>query len=146
MSLGGVGYIELIKGFFGLTYPIKESEWISHMVVQDRNIDEVHIYIDLRKLNDSCMYDPFPTLFTDEVLQEASSQEMYSFTDGFLRYHQIQIGKEVHHKTTFVTEWGCFQYTVMPFGLKNALVIFSWLVVAAFKYFIHMLSRPISML
>ena len=38
---------------------------------------------------------------------------------------------------TFVTEWGCFQYTVMPFGLKNAPAIISWVVVAAFKYFIQ---------
>ena len=38
---------------------------------------------------------------------------------------------------TFVTEWGCFQYTIMPFGLKNALVTFSRVVIAAFKDFIH---------
>ena len=62
---------------------------------------------------------------------------MYSFTDGFSGYHQIRIAKEDRHKTTFVTEWGCFQYTVMPFGLKNVPVIFSWVVVTAFKYFIQ---------
>ena len=62
---------------------------------------------------------------------------MYSFTDGFSDYHQIRIAKEDRHKTTFVTEWGCFQYTVMPFGLKNAPAIFSCVVVAAFKDFIH---------
>ena len=38
---------------------------------------------------------------------------------------------------TFVTKWGCYQYTVMPFGLKNAPTIFSRIVVSAFKYFIH---------
>lgn len=40
-------------------------------------------------------------------------------------------------KTTFATKWGCFQYTVMPFGLKNAPAIFSRVVVAAFKESIH---------
>lgn len=34
-------------------------------------------------------------------------------------------------------EWGCFQYTVMPFGLKNALKIFSRVVIVMFKEFIH---------
>ena len=62
---------------------------------------------------------------------------MYSFTDDFSGYHQVRITKEDHHKTTFVTEWGCYQYTVMPFGLKNAPTIFSRIVVSAFKYFIH---------
>jgi hypothetical protein len=38
---------------------------------------------------------------------------------------------------TFVTEWGSYQYTVMLFGLKNAPVVFSRVVVAAFKEFIH---------
>ena len=34
-------------------------------------------------------------------------------------------------------EWGCFEYTVMHFGLNNALAIFSRIVVDAFKEFIH---------
>ena len=41
------------------------------------------------------------------------------------------------HKTTFTIEWGSFQYTVMPFGLKNARVIFSRVVVVVFKEYIH---------
>ena len=62
---------------------------------------------------------------------------MYSFTDGFSGYHQIRIAKEDRHTITFATKWGCFQYTVMPFGLKNALVIFSRTVAVEFKYFIR---------
>ena len=44
---------------------------------------------------------------------------------------------EDQHKTTFVIEWGCFQYTVMPFGMKNARAIFSQVVVTVFKEFIQ---------
>ena len=95
---------------------VEESEWISPMVVQGKKTDEIRICVDLIKLNDVCMHDPFPTPFTDEVLEGVGGQEMYSFTNGFLGYHQIQIAKEDCHKTTFVTEWGCFQYIVMPFG------------------------------
>ena len=62
---------------------------------------------------------------------------MYSFTDGFSGYHQIWIAKEDRYKITFVTEWGCFQYTIMPFGLKNTLAVYSHLVVAVFKDFIQ---------
>ena len=62
---------------------------------------------------------------------------MYSFTNGFSRYHHIWIAKEDRHKTTFVIEWGCFQYTSMPFGLKNVLAIFSSVVVAMLKEFIQ---------
>ena len=62
---------------------------------------------------------------------------MYSFMDGFSGYREIRIAKEYHHKTTFVTEWIFFQYTMMSFGLKNAPAIFSRVVVATFKYFIQ---------
>ena len=67
----------------GIINPIEELEWISPMVVQDKKIGEVHICVDLWKLNDACMHDPFPTLFTNEVLEGVGGQEMYSFIDGF---------------------------------------------------------------
>ena len=117
--------------------PVEASEWISPMVVQDKKTGEVRIYFNLRKINDAYMHDPFMTPFTNEVLEEVGSKEMYSFTDGFSGYHQIRIAKEDRHKKTFVMEWGCFQYTAMPFGMNNASAIFSRLVVAEIKYFIQ---------
>jgi hypothetical protein len=36
-----------------------------------------------------------------------------------------------------VREWGSYQYTVIPFALKNASMAFSKVVVATFKEFIH---------
>ena len=102
------------------------------MVVQDKKTDEIHICVDLRNLNDACVHDPFLTPFTNKFLEGVDSQEMYSFIDGFSGYHQIRIPKEDHNKTTFVTEWGCFQYTVLPFGMKNASRIFSQVVFAVF--------------
>ena len=73
----------------GIIEPVEEYEWISPMVVQDKNTDEVCICVDLRKLNDSCVHDLFLTPFTDEVLEGVGDQEMYSFMDVFSGYHQI---------------------------------------------------------
>jgi hypothetical protein len=87
----------------GIIEPIAELEWISPMVVQDKKSGEIRIYVDLRKLNDACLHDPFPTTFTDEVLDNVGGQEVYSFTHGFSGYHQIRIAKEDVHKTTFAT-------------------------------------------
>jgi hypothetical protein len=117
--------------------PVEESEWIIPMVVQDKKSREIRICVDLRKLNDACLHDPFPTSFTDEDLDNVGGQEVYSFTDGFLGYHHIRIAKEDRHKTTFAIEWGSFQYNVVPFGLKNAPAIVSRVVVEAFKEFLH---------
>jgi uncharacterized protein with von Willebrand factor type A (vWA) domain len=47
-----VGIIELVE----------EYEWISPMVVQEKKQGGIMICVDLRKLNDACLHDPFPTL------------------------------------------------------------------------------------
>jgi hypothetical protein len=80
--------------------------------------------VDLRKLNDAYLHDPFPTPFTYEVLENVGGHEVYYFTDGFLGYHQIRIAPEDRYKTIFAIEWGSYQYKVIPIGLNNALEIF----------------------
>jgi hypothetical protein len=52
----------------GIIEPVAESEWIISMVVQDKKTREIMICIDLKKMNDAFLHDPFPTPFTDEVL------------------------------------------------------------------------------
>jgi hypothetical protein len=47
----------------------------------------------LRKLNDACLHDPFPTPFMNEVLENVGGHEAYSFTDGFSGYHHIKIAQ-----------------------------------------------------
>ena len=53
----------------GIIELVKESEWISPMVVKDNMIGkQVCICIELRKLNDAFLHDPFLTPFIDDVL------------------------------------------------------------------------------
>jgi len=97
----------LIAGIIEL---VEESDWVSPMVAQEKKQKEkIRICMDLRKLDDACVHDPFPTPFIDEVLDNVGGQEACSFIDGFLGYHQIKIASEDRSKTTFMTEWGCFQ-------------------------------------
>ena len=71
-------------------------------------IGGIRICFDLRKLNDAYLHDPFPTPFTDEVLENVGGHEAYSFTNGFSRYHQIKITPKDKHKTIFSIEWGSY--------------------------------------
>ena len=48
---------------------VGESEWVSPMVAQDKKTSKVRICVDIRKLNDAYLHDPFSTPFTDEVLE-----------------------------------------------------------------------------
>jgi hypothetical protein len=66
---------------------VEELEWINPMIVLDKKTGGIHICVDLKKLNDGCLHDPFPTPFTDEVLENVGGKETYSFIDGFSGYH-----------------------------------------------------------
>ena len=55
------------------------------MVLQQKKQGGIIIFVDLRKWNDAFQHDPFPTPFTEEVLENVGGQETYSFTDGFFR-------------------------------------------------------------
>jgi hypothetical protein len=92
----------------GIIEPVEEYEWINPMVFQNKKSGEIEIFVDLRKPNVACLHDPFPTPFTDEVLDNVGGREVYSFTDGFSGYHQIIIIKEDRHNTTFATTSGSF--------------------------------------
>jgi len=50
--------------------------------------------------------------------------ERMFFMDGFSGYNQIKIYPDDEKHTSFRTPLGVYCYTVMPFGLKNAGVIY----------------------
>jgi hypothetical protein len=65
----------------GIIEPVEEFEWISPVVVQEKKQGGIRIFVDLIKLNDAFLHDPFPTPFIDEVLNNVGGQEEHSFTD-----------------------------------------------------------------
>ena len=76
----------------GIIEPIEESDWVSLMVVQEKKQKgEIRICVNLEKLNDACVHDPFPMSFIYEILDNVGEQEALSFTHDFSGYHQIKI-------------------------------------------------------
>jgi len=72
----------------GIIESVEESNSVIPIIVQKKNKKgEIRICMDLWKLNDTCIHDPFPTPFTDEVFKNIGRQETYSSTDGFSGYH-----------------------------------------------------------
>lgn len=71
------------------------------------------------------------------MLDHIAGKEAYSFTDGFSGYHQVRITEEDKNKMTSATKWVSYAYNVMPFGFKNAPVVFSKIVTTTFRDYIH---------
>lgn len=95
-----------------------------------KEANQIRIYVNFRCLNAVTIKDPIP--FTDSILEEVASHEMYSFMDGFPGYNQIYIAEEDKLKTTFVVEDDVYTYNWMPFGLCNAPATFQKIVLHIF--------------
>ncbi|CAL8168059.1 unnamed protein product [Prunus armeniaca] len=58
----------------------------------------------------------------DMLVEGVAHNQVLSFMDGNAGYNQIMVAEEDIHKTAFMCprHIGIFEYTVMPFGLRNA--------------------------
>ena len=77
-----------------------------------------------------------PIPFCDGVLEEVREQKLYSFADGYIRYHQEMIVHEDQLKTTFTSPWGTFCYVVTSFVLCNASAIILNLIYKILKLYL----------
>jgi len=96
------------------------SEWVSNMVPVLKKNGKIRVCADFRDLNKASPKDDFPLPHIDILVDNTADHAMLSFMDGYAGYNQIKMAKEDVSKTAFITPWGTFAYTVMPFGLINA--------------------------
>jgi hypothetical protein len=68
----------------------------------------IHVCMYFLDLNKDCPKDNFPTPFFDQILDECTGSEVFSFMDGFSRYNQIHIKPEDQHKMKFICPWNAF--------------------------------------
>jgi len=121
-----------------LIFSVGEAYWVSSIVIKNKkDSKQIWICVDYRNFKFSFVHDPFSTPFSDEFLDNVVGNEAYSFTNEFIGYQQVMVIEEDNNKTKFTTEWGSYVYHVMPFGLRNALGVFSRIVISTFIDYIH---------
>jgi hypothetical protein len=76
--------------------------------------------IEFTDLNKACPKDPFLLPRIDQIVDSMAGCDLFCFLDTFSCYHQIKMLVEDEEKMAFITPIGCFYYTCMPFGIKNA--------------------------
>jgi hypothetical protein len=83
---------------------------VSNLVPLNKKQGMIHVCMDFHDLNKACSKDNFPTPFIDQIVDKCAGGEVFSFTDGFLGYNQIQIKPEDQLKIAFICPWGTFSY------------------------------------
>lgn len=80
----------------GIIELVEEFHWVSPMVVHEKkHKGEIRICVDLKKLNDPCIHDPFSTPFIDEVLDNVGGQKYIHSLKGSLDSIRLRL----HQKT-----------------------------------------------
>lgn len=73
----------------GFIYPVPLTEWVSNPVAVNKKDGKICVYTNFRDLNKACPKDNYPTSFIDQILDDCSRDEIFSFMDGFFGYNQI---------------------------------------------------------
>ena len=78
---------------------------------------------------------PLPKI--DKLYTKLSGAKIFSALDLTSGYYHIELGKDSHAKTTFVTPFGEWEFNMVPFGLALAPAYFQALILMVLEGLSH---------
>jgi len=103
----------------GVIRPSK-SPWASPVVCVAKPGDLLRMCVDYRELNAVTEPDSYPMPLIEEIIEQVAPARFISTLDLAKGYYQVPLARDAMKKTAFVTPSGKFEFTKMPFGLRNA--------------------------
>jgi len=100
------------------------SDWASPIVAVKKKDGTFRPCGDYRYLNAKTKPDRYPLPRITDILDQVQKCKIFSTIDIEKAYHHIPIHPYDRHKIAVITPFGLFEYTSMPFGLRNAAQTF----------------------
>ena len=96
------------------------SSWTSPVVVVKNKDETIRLTIDFRRVNRVISTDNFPMPNRDSVIDKLSKAKYLTKLDLTKAFLQMPLSESSRKYTSFVTEFGQFEFCVVPFGIKFA--------------------------
>ena len=97
------------------------TPWCAAMVVvPKRNSETVRICVDFRPLNECVLREVHPLPKVEETLAQLSGATVFSKVDANCGFWQIPLAKHSRPYTTFITPFGRYCFSKLPFGISSA--------------------------
>ena len=100
------------------------SPWGTPVLFAKKKGKTLRLCINYSQLNRVMIQNRYLLSRIDDLLDQLRGVRVYSKIDLRTCYHQLRVRETDIPKTAFRTRYGHFEFTVMPFGLKNALEAF----------------------
>ena len=101
-----------------------QSEWASPPVLVRKKDGSWRYCIDFRAVNNATIKDAYPLPLIEECIDSLAGKKWFCTLDMNAGYWQIPVADEDKDKTAFITRYGLFQFTRMPFRLSNSPATF----------------------
>jgi hypothetical protein len=122
----------LEKGFI---HP-SSSPWGASMIFVSKKDGTQRLCVDYRALNEVTIKSKYPLPRIDDLFNQIRGVCVFSKIDIRSGYHLLKIRECDIPKTAFVSRYGLYEYTVMSFGLTNALTYFMYLMNKVFMEYL----------
>jgi hypothetical protein len=113
------------------------SPWGELVLFVKKKDGALRINIDYKQLNRVIVKNKYPLPRIDDLFNQVKLEKVFSNIDLRSGYHEVKSKDEDIHKESFITKYGYYELTVVPFGLTNASTTFMCLMKNAFKKFLH---------
>ena len=96
------------------------SAWSSSPLLIPKPDGTMRFCIDYRILNDHTVTDAFPSPIAEDIMDQMHGMEFFTTMDAEKGYYQVPMDDKSAKCTAFACNSGLYEFTRMPFGLKNA--------------------------
>ncbi|WVZ51034.1 hypothetical protein U9M48_002226, partial [Paspalum notatum var. saurae] len=110
--------------------------WASPALLTEKKDGTLRMCVDYRGLNAVTVKNKYPLLRIEDLFDRLKGARVFSKIDLRSGYHQLRIRPSDIPKTAFISRYGLYEYTVMSFGLTNALTFFMYMMNSVFMEYL----------